>query len=135
MPVHVVHVHRLKTGTYGRVLGSRGLVSEPVIFDQHRALGPVRAPSRSNAMSGQPTAEWQALARPAKPVGHPGKEQVALRRQMEALLALVTDPLVEGAWLDITGKDEPLFIDATEARRKAGLPDVPGRRVIGQGQP
>jgi hypothetical protein len=82
-------------------------------------------------MSGQPTDEWKALGR-APYAGYAGKEQSQLRNQLEALLALITDPLVEGAWLDVTGRD-PVWVDATEARRKAGLPDIPGRRVVGQG--
>jgi hypothetical protein len=82
-------------------------------------------------MSGQPTAEWQALARAAPPGGRLGKEVAELRDQVEALLARVTDPLLEGLWLDFTGRHEPFFIDATLARRKVGLPDIPGRRVIG----
>jgi hypothetical protein len=84
-------------------------------------------------MSGQPTAEWQALASPTPPGGSQGKEQTLLRRAIEALLARVEDPLVEGCWIDTFGAREPVFLDATECRRKAGLPDVPGRRVIGSG--
>jgi hypothetical protein len=72
-------------------------------------------------MSGQPTAEWQSLARPVQQGGSQGKEQVQLRRNIEALLANCIDPRVEGVWIDVVGRDEPAFIDATEARRKAGL--------------
>jgi hypothetical protein len=84
------------------------------------------------AMSG-PTQEWLDLGTPENPAATlRGKEQTILRRRFEELLAEVEDPLIEGAWLDATGKD-PVWIDATEARRKAGLPDVVGRRVVGQG--
>jgi hypothetical protein len=83
-------------------------------------------------MSGQqPTPEWLSFARPAPAPGRLGKEIAELRKQVEALLARVSDPLLEGAWLDLTGRHEAIFVDATEARRKLGLPDVPGRRVLG----
>jgi hypothetical protein len=76
-------------------------------------------------------AEWQSLARPAPTPGRLSREVAQLRDLLEARLAHITDPALEGAWLDITGRHEPIFVDATEARRRAGLPDIPGRRVIG----
>ena len=82
-------------------------------------------------MSDTPTQEWLDLETPENPaVTLRGKGRSILQRQLEALLAQVTDPLIEGVWLDATFKD-PIWIDATEARRKAGLPDVVGRRVVG----
>jgi hypothetical protein len=89
--------------------------------------------SREKAMGGQPTAEWLSLGKSETPAATlRGKERTILQRQVEALLAQVTDPAIEGLWLDSTHAD-PVWIDATEARRKAGLPDVVGRRVAGQG--
>jgi hypothetical protein len=88
-------------------------------------------PRSSTAMSGIPTEEWRNLETPENPANTlRGKDRSVLQRQLEALLAKVTDPLIEGVWLDATFKD-PIWIDAAEARRKAGLPDVVGRRVVG----
>jgi hypothetical protein len=82
-------------------------------------------------MSGIPTQEWLDLETPESPSATlRGKERSILQRQLEALLAEVTDPAIEGVWIDATFKD-PVWIDAAESRRKAGLPDVVGRRVVG----
>ena len=82
-------------------------------------------------MSGIPTQEWRDLETPESQIATlRGKDRSILQQQLEALLAQVTDPEIEGVWIDATLKD-PIWIDATEARRKAGLPDVAGRRVVG----
>ena len=60
----------------------------------------------------------------------PVNAQVALRQQFEAILAICTDPGLEGVWIDRVGRDEPVYIDAALARRKAGLPPLEGRRMI-----
>jgi hypothetical protein len=63
--------------------------------------------------------------------GRSSQAVAALQRQLAAVLALVDDPQIEGVWVDVVGKDEPIFVCATEARRQAGLPPVAGRRSIG----
>ena len=84
-------------------------------------------------MSGGPTQEWLALGTSEDPSDIPrGKEQTTLRRRVEALLAEVEDATIEGAWIDITHK-RPIWVDAAEARRRSGRPDLPGRRIVGQG--
>ena len=65
--------------------------------------------------------------------GRPLKPALALQRQITALLARCLDPAVEGCWIDMIGREEH-YIDAALARRGAGLPPVPGRRMISKDQ-
>jgi hypothetical protein len=77
-------------------------------------------------------AEWQALGRmePQRGRGSAELHQIALA--IADMLAVSNDPLLEGAWIDVTSRP-PIWIDAAVARRQAGLPDLPGRRVVGSG--
>ena len=70
-------------------------------------------------MSGQPTAEWPALAGSVQQGGSVSKEVTALRRQLEALMAGVQDQSVSGIWLDFLGHQrEPVWFPSPFAKRE-----------------
>jgi hypothetical protein len=70
-------------------------------------------------MSGQPTAEWQALAGSVLPGGSVSKEVTLLRRQLEALMAGVQDQSISGVWLDFLGHQrEPVWFPSPFAAQE-----------------
>jgi hypothetical protein len=65
------------------------------------------------------SAAWQALADKESRRGRGSAALLRLQVGIEALLAACTDRSVEGAWIDLSGRDKPIWISRGSAYRRA----------------
>ena len=81
-------------------------------------------PNRGNEL-------WQQLGQMSPRWVRLPKQAIKLQQQIAVLLAAVTDPVIEGCWIDLRGTSEPLWVPAPAAETEAWEPPKRKRSVKG----